>query len=142
MARQEFDAAQRKTKELLTASSAYRGELVDEVVRLNLLDSEITNAIVAKKTAESEKQLERQGYERRVDEIAKLVADKAYPEAKRLGQSLIEDPGVPGDLSERAAALIAQADAELKKIWADTEFGETESEVQIEKKKKKRDGGS
>ena len=128
-------AAQERVTALLDQAAPYRGELVDEVVALRLLDQRVTDAIVAERTRASEANLRRQAIEARLDEIRRLIEERSYPEAKKLAQSLLGEDGLPAEVAQQARELIERADAELKKVWAGATISEPEHE--IEKKERR-----
>lgn len=144
--RNDFDAAQRTVKELLGRANRYRGDLVDEVVELTLLDERVTDALVSSQIRVKEEAARRAAWERRIQEIRQLVDGKKYPEAKNIALRLLKENEVPADIAQEAQSLVELADQGLKEIFANTQVHGENSGVQHEtkrdrKRREKEEGG-
>lgn len=147
--RGEFEAAQSRVKGLLGRANRYRGELVDEVVELTLLEERITDALVNSQVRQKEKAARRAAWERRIQEIQHLVDGKKYPEAKNIALRLLAEDEVPADIFQQAQGLIEVADQELKNIFANTQVkggaagvqNETKRDRRRREKEEKKEGG-
>jgi tRNA A-37 threonylcarbamoyl transferase component Bud32 len=133
----ELDQAAGTARALLSSAAKYRGELVEEIATLNLLQDQVTEAIVASRTQEKRAAVERKAWEERVQEIQTLLDERSYPEAKKLAERLLASQEVPGDLAAQARQLSELAEQELKKIWADTKVGDSTNEIINNRKRKK-----
>jgi len=127
---QRLNECRERLESLVSLAAAHPQELAGELARLRLLDKNIATALVEARSAMRETALTSAAWQRRTGEIEKLIADRSYPEAKRLAESLAAEPGVPPEVAVRARELGAQAERELKRIFGRGGFGSERNQLQ------------
>lgn len=115
---QKLDAAQEELDQLVSQAQRHPVDLAEEIAKIRDLRKGVMEALVAAQEGE-----------RRLQQIRKLMEQGKYPEADNLARDLADETGVSEAIAAQARELSAQAKAELKKIFGDTQLGPTQNKV-------------
>jgi len=126
---EDFDAAEVKLDGLMVQVQRHPEEFPEEIARIQALRRRLTNARVAAQARQREIELQQAQWERRLQQIKKLMEEGRYPEADNLARDLGGESGVPETVAEQARELSTQAKEELRKIWGDTKTGPTKNKI-------------
>ena len=124
-----FEAAQDKLDRLTAQVQRYPDEFPAEIATIRGLRRRLTDALVASEARRREIELQQAQWQRRVQQIEKLLEEGKYPEADNLARDLVNEAGVPETVADRARELSTQAKEELKRIWGTTQTGPTRNKL-------------
>lgn len=124
-----FEAAQDKLDRLTAQVQRYPEEFPTEIATIRGLRKKLTDALVASQAGQREIELQQAQWQRRVQQIEKLLEEGKYPEADNLARELGSEPDVPEEVAARARELSTQAKEELKRIWGSTQTGPTRNKL-------------
>jgi hypothetical protein len=127
---QRLDECRERLEKLASLAAANQPELAAELARAHQLEKQIANALLETRSAAREAALASAAWQRRMGEIETLLADRSYPEAKRLAERLAAEPTAPPEVAARARELAVQAERELKRIFGKGRFGNESNQLQ------------